>query len=269
MSRARRQLGLAGAIVKRDLRIALSYRLQFLAGVFSGFFSLATFYYISRLVQVPEFSPSEYFAFVAIGVVIFSLLMATLTTPQVTLRQELVAGTFERLLVAPGGSIASILSLLIFPAVYAVFTSCTLVCIGVTLFGLELQWSTVPLSIPVAALGIFAFAPFGVLLLASIIAIKRAPPGASYLIIGFSLISGLYFPVDLLPGWIQWASEVQPFTPAVELFRATLVGQSLSDPAWVPVAKLVAFAAVALPLSVVGLRAALRASRRRGTILEY
>ncbi len=82
-------------------------------------------------------------------------------------------------------------------------------------------------------------------------------------------MAGLYFPVALLPDWIQWASNVQPLTPAVELLRSTLVGQSLSSSAWVLLLKLALFAGVALPLSIAVLRKALHASRRRGTILEY
>ena len=88
-----------------------------------GFANIVIFYYISRLVRLEDsFSPDEYFAFVTIGVLIFTVVTATLTTPHMALRQELVAGTFERLLLAPGGTIASIVSLLLFPALYALLT---------------------------------------------------------------------------------------------------------------------------------------------------
>jgi ABC-2 type transport system permease protein len=269
MNAAGRHLRPATAVVRRDLLLAWSYRAQFVTGVFSGFVSLSIFYYISRLVRVEQFSPSDYFAFVTVGIVVFTVVNATLQSPEGALRQELVAGTFERMLLAPSGSAVPIVSLLIYPALYALITVTALVGIAAAIFGLELQWSTVPLGFLVAALSLLAFAPFGVLLLASVVLIKRAPPGANYLLAGLSLVAGLYFPVVLLPDWIQWASEVQPLTPAVELLRSTLVGQPLSDPAWLSLTKLAVFAAVALPLSVAALKAALRVSRRRGTILEY
>jgi ABC-2 type transport system permease protein len=257
------------AVVRRDLLLAWSYRLQFIAGVFSGFISLTIFYYVSRLVRIEQFDPNEYFAFVAIGIVIFTIVTATLEIPQTSLRQELVAGTFERLLLAPWGSAAAIVSLLIYPILYTLATVTCLVGIAAAVFGLELQWSTASLAIPVAVLSLFAFAPFGILLLASVTLNKKAPPGASYLIAGLSLVAGLYFPVALLPDWIRWASDVQPLTPAAELLRSTLVGQPLAHSAWLSVAKLMFFAAVVVPISMAVLRMALRASRRRGTILEY
>ena len=269
MNAARRHIRPTLAVVKRDLLFAWSYRLQFVAGVFSGFVSLTVFYYISRMVRVEQFTPSEYFAFVAIGVVIFTIVSATLQIPQASLRQELVAGTFERMLLAPWGSAAAIVSLLIYPTLYALITVTGLICIGAAVFGLSIVWSTAGLAIPVAILSVLAFAPFGVVLLASVIFSKKAPPGANYVIAALSLVAGLYFPIALLPSWIQWASDVQPLTPAVELLRWTLVGQPMGGSGWIAVGKLVLFIAIALPLSLSALRAGVRVSRRRGTILEY
>jgi ABC-2 type transport system permease protein len=269
VTRAAHNLRPTIAVARRDLLLAWSYRLQFIAGVFSGFISLAVFYYISRLVRVQAFSPDAYFAFVAIGVVVFTVVGATLEIPQMNLRQELVAGTFERLLLAPWGSIAPIVSLLIYPILYSLLTVASLITIGAAVFGLHLHWSTVPLAAPVAILCVLAFAPFGILLLASVVFSKRSPPGSSYLIAGLSIVAGLYFPAQLLPGWIGWTSNAQPLTPATELLRSTLVGEHLRHPAWLLAAELAAFAAVAIPVSLVALRAALQASRRRGTILEY
>ena len=269
MSLLRHHLRPTIAVVRRDLLLAWSYRLQFVAGVFSGFVSLTIFYYVSRMVRVEQFNPNQYFAFVAIGIVIFTIVAATIQIPQTSLRQELIAGTFERMLLAPWGSAAAIVSLLIYPTLYALATVTSLVCVGAAVFGLDLQWSTVPLAIPVAVLSLFAFAPFGILLLASVTLNKKAPPGANYLIAALSLVAGLYFPVALLPDWIRWASDIQPLTPATELLRSTLVGQPLAHPAWLSVAKLMLFTVVVVPTSMAVLRMALRASRHRGTILEY
>ena len=157
----------------------------------------------------------------------------------------------------------------LFPALYALLTVMAMLVFAAVVFGLELQWSTVPLAVPLALLAMLAFAPFGILLQASVVIGKRAPPGTNYVILLISLISGLYFPIELLPGWVQWTSEVQPFTPAVDLLRWSLVGQPLADPGWVDTAKLAGFAIVMLPVAIVVMAAMLRQSRRRGTILEF
>jgi ABC-type multidrug transport system permease subunit len=76
-------------------------------------------------------------------------------------------------------------------------------------------------------------------------------------------------PVALLPDWIEWASNVQPFTPAVDLMRHVLLGLPMPEAAWLAVLKLVLFATVLLPVAVLALNRAVRIGTRRGTIIEY
>jgi ABC-2 type transport system permease protein len=83
------------------------------------------------------------------------------------------------------------------------------------------------------------------------------------------LLGGIYFPVKLFPAWISWAAEVQPLTPAVDLLRHTLVGTPSMQAPWFELLKLVAFAAVLMPISSLVLWQAVRISRRRGTLMEY
>jgi ABC-type multidrug transport system permease subunit len=89
------------------------------------------------------------------------------------------------------------------------------------------------------------------------------------LILLISLTSGLYFPVALLPGYLQWISEVQPFTPAVDLLRNLLVSTPLSGTAAADVAKMVGFLIIMIPAGLLALKAGLRHAQRRGTIMEY
>jgi ABC-2 type transport system permease protein len=263
-------LRVALSVLKRDFLVASSYRVQFFTGLAAGFANIITFYYISRLVTLENsFTPDEYFAFVIIGVLIFTVITATLTTPHAALRQELVAGTFERLLLAPRGAISAMVALLLFPVLYALLTVSAMLVFAAAVFDVELRLSTLPAALPLALLAILAFAPFGILLQAAVVIGKKAPPGTNYLILGIALISGLYFPVTLLPDWVEWMSEVQPFTPAVDSLRWSISGRTLPDPVWLNVLKLLGFAAVMLPLALAALAAMIRHSRRRGTILEF
>ena len=258
------------AIVKRDLQLALSYRLRFVAQLLGVFFSLTLFYYVSRLVRLGAFSsPDAYYAFAVVGLLILQVLNSTLSTPPATLRQELVAGTFERIVCSPFGAVGSVVAMMVFPFVYALWTTLATLLVAGVVFGMHVEWATAPLAVPVAALGALSFAPFGVMLLASVTLVKQAIAGTTWLIAGISLIAGFYFPVSLLPNWVEWASQVQPFTPAVDLMRHLLVGTHLREAAWLDLVKLAGFAAVLMPLSVYVLKLAVRASRRRGTIIEY
>jgi ABC-2 type transport system permease protein len=258
------------AVLRRDWLIYRSYRMRFITQALSLFFSLTLFYYISRLVKVSAFrSPDDYYAFAVIGLVILQVLNSTLHQPPGQVQGELYAGTFERLLVSPFGPVAALCSTLLFPFLMAVVTSVVMLAFASLAFGLSVNWSTAPLALPAAVLGTLAFSSFGVMMVGVTLIAKQMTAGATWIIAGISLIAGLYFPVSLLPSGIRWASDVQPFTPTVDLMRHALVGTPLTDPVWLEVVKVAGFAAVLLPLAGWTLRACVRASCRRATILEY
>jgi ABC-2 type transport system permease protein len=270
MIRIRTELAAAAGILRRDWLIFISYRMRFAAQLLSSFFSLTLFYYVSRLVRVAPFeSPGAYYAFAVVGLVILTVLNSTLATPPGRVTQELVAGTFERLYLSPFGPFGALVSMLLFPFVFAMVNAIAMLAFAGLVFGLDLHWSTAPLAIPLSVLGSLSFMPFGIMLLASVILVKQAQSGTTWVVAGISLIGGLYFPISLLPDWIAWAAHVQPFTPATELLRHVLVGTPLTDPVWLELTKIIGFTAVLLPVSLVLVRLALTSGRRRGTLIEY
>jgi ABC-2 type transport system permease protein len=262
--------GAAGAVVKRDFLLLTSYRFRFVTQLLGAFFGLILFYYISRLVHVGRgISPDDYYAFAVTGLMTLQVINSTLATPSMTLRQELVAGTFERFATSPFGAVGGIVSMMLFPLLYTLVIVFLMLVFAGLVFGLALHWSTVPLSIPLGALAALSFAPFGVLIIAATMLAKQSSAGTTWVVAGISLVGGLYFPVALLPGWIRWMSDVQPFTPAVDLMRYVLLGMDLTGSAWLDLAKLGLFVVVLLPLSLAALAKAVRISIRRGTIIEY
>jgi ABC-2 type transport system permease protein len=263
-------LSAAGALCRRDLALFVSYRVRLLTTFFTTAVSLTLFYYISRLVTSSRIgSPNRYYAYVVVGMVILAILTSVLATPVATLRQELLTGTFERMVLSPFGPVRSVLSLMLFPLLLALVTAVFTISFSGIVFGLGLRWDTAALAIPVALLGALAFAPLGLLMASALVVLKQTRAGGTLVVTLLTVVSGIYFPVLLLPGWIRWLSDVQPFTPAVDLLRNVLVGTPLRESAALSVVKLVAFPGVLLPLAVVAMNAAVKLARTRGTIIEY
>jgi ABC-2 type transport system permease protein len=265
---ARLHLNAAAAVLQRDFFVFISYRWRTVSVVANAIFGVALFYFVSRLVSVDTFpTPGDYFAFVIVGLVIAQVLQSTIGVA-LQLRSELVAGTFERILLSPFGVVGGVVSMMIFPFLNSVVVAVVMLGFGIAVFGMPIQADTAWLAIPVGFLGALAFAGTGILFAAATLLFKQAT-GVQWVVAGITLIGGLYFPVKLLPWWIEWASEVQPFTPTVELLRHLLSGYPLTGPAAESLAKLVGFSLIFLPLSMAALAAAARTARRRGTIIEY
>jgi ABC-type multidrug transport system permease subunit len=263
----RRWLRAFRGIARRDLLLLASYRSSYVSRPLGAVFMLALFYYVSRLLEVSRFASADaYFSFVAVGIVIFGLVTSSLLAPA-RVREDLIAGTYERMELSAMGGTAAVLATVVAPLVYAVVLSLFTLAVACTLFGMDLQWSTAPLAVPVGLLGALAFAPFALFFCALTLAFKQAP-GQGALLPALSLVSGLYFPVDLLPGWLRWLSDVQPLTPTVDAMRALLLGADAPQSTAVLSLRIAAFALAGLPIALVSLNAARALGRSRGTLLE-
>ncbi len=257
------------AIMRRDLHVYLSYRTRMVSQVLTALFSLTLFYYVSRLVHLSAFkTPSEYFGFVVVGLALVGVMYSCFLVPELV-RQELVAGTFDRLLLSPFGAVRSVVAMTLFPLVLSFVTATLTLGLGCLLFGLALHWSTVPLAVPVMVLALLAFFPFGLLFAALTVLVKQGNVGTSWVIALMALTGGVYFPLSVLPSWMQTIGRLQPFTPATSVLRHLLVNSPVAGAFGPSLLKLTVFAGVLLPISVVALSAAIRHGQRRGTIIEY
>jgi ABC-type multidrug transport system permease subunit len=225
-------------LMRRDWLTFASYRTQLISMALGLFTTLTIYHFISKLVRVAVFpTPESYFAFLVVGMVIFQVLQSTMGVAG-ALRGELVAGTFERLLLSPFGAVRAVISMMVFPFVMSLVSSTILLTLATTIFGVGLQWETAWLAIPLAVLGTGIFTSFGMLFAATTLIFKRAAGGLGFVVTLITLTSGVYFPIALLPRWLQ-------------------------------VTKMAGFLVVMVPLGVLALHTALRFAQKRGTIVEY
>lgn len=256
-------------IMRRDAILFVSYRTQLASQVLGPLFTITLFYYISHVLTARTIhSPGGYFGFVIVGLVIVQILTLSLGLMPITVRQELVSGTIERFLVSAHGPVNGILGTMLFPLINAMLTGVLMLGLATLIFGLPLA-ATAVLAIPVSLLGMLAFMPFAFILVALVMAFKQISNASQFIIAGLAIVGGLYFPIAVLPGWIRWTSEVQPFTPAADLLRHLIVDTPLAHPAALDLLKLVGFVAVLLPAGFALLRAAIRYGQRTGTVAEY
>ncbi len=165
------------AVMRRDLHVFLSYRTRIVSQLLTSVFSITLFYYVSKLVHVEGFgSPQTYFGFVVVGIALVSVMYSCFSIPDLV-RQELVAGTFDRLLLSPFGAIRSVIAMTLFPLLYSFVLAALTLGLACAMYGLKLHWSTVPLSVPAMGLALLAFLPFGLLFAALTVSIKQAPSG--------------------------------------------------------------------------------------------
>ena len=269
MKMLRSHLLAARAICHRDLLMYISYRARLFSHLITVFVSLASFYYISRLVKVHEFQTSQkYFSYVVVGIVITAILQAALSVAS-TLRAELLMGTFERFVCSPFGAVNGIASMVIFPILLELVFAVLTLAIGGIVFSMPIKWSTAPLAIPVALGGAALFGALGLLFSAAVLVAKQTTAAATYATTALGLLGGVYFPIQLLPDWGRFIANIQPLTYAVSLMRHFLIGYPLQGSIVGDILRILGFLLVTFPLAFFALSRGVRFSRRRATVLEY
>jgi ABC-2 type transport system permease protein len=258
------------AVVRRDAIIFFSSRLRVVSQVAVALLSVTLFYYISQLVGGRRFStPDEYFAYVVVGLAMLHLITATLALVPLALRNELVEGTFERLAVSPVGPAGGVAAFVIFPTAVALALGCITISVAALAFNMPVSAASALLAIPVAVLAAIAFLPFSLLVLALVVVAKQAGNFGTLVVLGLSLAGGVYYPPELMPSWLHWIADVQPYTPTLELMREVLIQADGTRTPTANLLRVIGFTLVLLPTTALLLQACVQRCRRRGTLTEY
>lgn len=261
-----------GAFLRRDFGVARSYRLPFAMELVSSMFMLLMFYFVAQLVEEGGSSRFEsmkggYFPFVVVGLATFRMLQTTLTTFTTQIRLEQTTGTLAALLSTPTSTSVVILGSAAYSLVRSVISATLMILLAFTL-GLRLD---VSLASGVAALftvvaAMLLFAGVGVAIAAFTIVFKQAQGLVGLVTAAVSLLSGVYFPVEVLPDWLGTLSRAIPVTWAVTMLREQLLESSsnVGEVAGMFVAGIVACALALLLFS----RAMIRA-RQAGALNQF
>jgi ABC-2 type transport system permease protein len=274
LATAGRELAKLPAFARRDMLVAWSYRATFISDVLSLFLQAFLFYFVGLLVdegRLPEFggSPVTYMEYVTVGIALAAFLQIGLGRVAAALRQEQMIGTLESLLATPTSPATIQLGSVLYDLIYVpVRTGLFLVLIAVG-FGLDFNLA----GVPPAALVILFFVPFvwglGLVTAAATLTFRGGSAGVGFGLTIMTLGSGAFFPLALLPGWMESLASINPMAIAIEGMRDPLLGVVDWNETLYGLAVLVPFSVVSLAVGIYAFRAALRRERRRGTIGHY
>jgi ABC-2 type transport system permease protein len=258
------------AMIRRDVAITRSYRIAFVLDIVFGVLNLAMFFFISRTFGTVEgielHGAPSYFAFASVGIAITIVIDAASTGLAQRIRGEQLAGTLEALLIQPVtvGEVA--FGLAGFPFVFAMVRSVFYLVIAAVWFHVDLAEASVTGFLITLLVSGFAFTALGIILGAVVLIIKRGDVLVGMVIFTMGLISGAFYPVGVLPDWIEPIGRVMPTRFAYDGLRSAMfVGSGW----WTDVAALVAYSVVGIPVAIAVFSAALRHATRTGSLGQY
>jgi ABC-2 type transport system permease protein len=262
------------AFLRRDLRVQLSYRLAALLQVAGILFSVAAFYFVARVLGqaasplLQEYG-GNYFAFVLIGIAFAGYQGVGLNSFAEVIHTGQTQGTLEAMLATPTRLELILSASALWSFLQASLQVLAYLLVGAVLFGLGLGQANAGTALLTLALSLFAFSGLGMLSASFILVTKRGDP-INFLFTSLSvLMSGVYYPVSVLPAWLQPVAAFLPMTHALRAMRlALLEGAGVAQVA-PELAMLGLFTAIVLPGGLLAFRWALRRARAEGSLTQF
>lgn len=262
------------AFVWRDLIEDTSYKLSFVMQLMSIFISTSMLFFFSILLGdagAPYLEPygGNYFSFVLIGIAFYSYLGVSMQSLADTIREGQMLGTLEALLVTQTEIPTIIISSSLYSFLWASLKVAVYLILGVYVFGISLGNANLAGAVIVLILTIISFGSLGIISASFVMVLKRGDP-VNWIFSSVSgLLGGLYYPISVLPDWLQQFSYLLPVTYALEGMRlAVLKGYSVSQ--LLPnILALTVFSIIMLPLSILIFGYAVKKAKKDGTLTQY
>lgn len=258
------------ALVRRDALIRTSYRLVLVLDLFIGLLDVIVYYFISQTFQGEATaslgSAPSYFAFALVGIAVTTVVAATSSGISLRIREEQLTGTLEALVTQPVTSLEMAIGMCGLPFLLATFRVAIYLVLGGVLLGVDFSNTSWAGFLVVLTVTGTAMSAIGIVTAAAVIVLKRGSSISALLVFGMGFVGGAFFPISVLPPWLEAIGKVVPTRFAFDGLRDALyTGSGWENDAIV----LLGMTLVAVPLSVWMFARAIVYGRRSGSLSQY
>lgn len=167
-------------------------------------------------------STTNTFQFLAPGFMGLTVVMGTLSGLASAISREKEQGTMDGLMVAPISRNTIVAGKMIAQTVRGMIQAFMILGLSMLLFGVKIYGSPL-LMVGVLLLGVASFAGIGLIMTS--LAPEQETAQMMMMLLQFPMmfLSGILFPMDQLPGWLQWIGKALPLYYAADALRKVIV----------------------------------------------
>ena len=262
---------LAWAFVERQTHLWKRYWAWELVWLVYGVVNTLAITFIAKQAEQSGFvdakQANDLVLFLLLGTLVWAYLSAVLDDISLVVTWERWEGTIEHTLMAPVPRWVHLIGMAVFGVLHATVRTLLIMAIALPFFSVDFgqaDWGTAAVvmivgSVSIASLGILA----GVLPLLY----PERGTQMSFMVQAFVLlVSGVYYSVDVLPGWLRILSYGSPATYVLDGIRGALIdGDSIAN-SLDTLAILAGFGAFLLPASILVFAVAERWAKKTGKL---
>jgi len=205
--------------------------------------------------------------YLLIGTTMWSYLSAVFDVVAETIAWERWEGTIEYTLMAPVPRWLHLIGTCCFAVTYAVIRAALIFAVVALMFNVDLGHANVLTALIV--IGVGSICVIGLAIVAAVLPLLFTERGAQMTFVIHSsllLISGVYAPIDVLPGWLQMLSPLSPMTYVLRAVRAGLLEGAPPSAVAADLLILALMGALLIPGGLLVFRAAERYARQTGRL---
>lgn len=262
----------AWAFFKRDLREHASYKSAVVFDFLGVVTNMVIFFFVAKVLgesanaALKDYG-GDYFSFVLIGIVFAGCQTAAMGSFGGVLAKERGFGTLEAILVTPTSLATVILSGSLYSLLFACLQVVFYFSFGAFFFDFDMARINLPASLVVLLLTITSLGGLGLISAGFLLLLKRGNPIDFFIHAASRFLAGVYFPVAILPLWVQKFSLLIPLTYSLEAMRkAVLKGEGIFQLAG-EINALLLFTLILLPAGIGFFGWAVKRTKQEGSLL--
>jgi ABC-2 type transport system permease protein len=257
-------IGLYG-VVERNLYLTKRYFLWDLAFLLWTIANTLTIVFLSRGVDLTPAARNDLATKLLVGGVIWAFLGIIFEIVTETVAWERWEGTIEYTFMAPVSRPVHLIGMGIYAVLYGLVRAAAIFVAVVAFIGTHLPHANYGAAIALLAIASISF--IGVGMMTAVLPLISPEKGTQLGFVAQGLmlvVSGVYYPVSVLPTWMQWIAKISPATYALRGNRDQILhgaGLRFSD-VW----PLLVIGALSIPIGLVVFRAGERYAKQHGKL---
>jgi len=165
---------------------------------------------------------TSYFDFIAPGIMAMTVMMSVMTGLPAAISQEKEIGTMDGMMVAPINRLSIVLGKALGQVARGLIQGIVIMALAIGLFGVTIHGSIL-LVFGLLLLGVFAFVGLGVVITSFAKDQETAAMLMMTLMFPMMFLSGVFFPIQQMPWYMQTISQFLPLTYASDALRKVMV----------------------------------------------
>ncbi len=164
----------------------------------------------------------SYFDFIAPGIMAMTVMMSVMTGLPVAISQEKEIGTMDGMMVAPINRLSILLGKTLAQTARGLIQGLIILALAIGIFGVVVQGSIL-LVFALLLLGVFSFVGLGIVITSFTKDQETAQMLMMTLMFPMMFLSGVFFPIQQMPGFMQTIAHFLPLTYAADALRKVMV----------------------------------------------